>query len=115
MELSEIQSISTKSPEETRDFFAKWNAKSQKVSEFSDIDYFTRQEFAKIVAKFKNSPEISAILIETIRLISRDKTGIETMMSDELCDTVLSYANLVGKRKDQDVENVKSEFFGGGK
>ncbi|CAB3409895.1 unnamed protein product [Caenorhabditis bovis] len=90
----EIKALHGKSNHDVLKFFADWNSKNKNLQSFGHIDYFAREEFAKLITAKRNETELAATFIETIRLLAREKTGIETLMTPDVCDFVLFNAGL---------------------
>ncbi|XP_013406285.1 synembryn-A isoform X3 [Lingula anatina] len=85
------------SEEEVSKVLTQFNAKNAQVFNFPDIDKETKQQIVKVALAHLNDPtyqEAYVPFLETLRILSRDKAGLEALTTDELLKTMVKLAGL---------------------
>ncbi|CAO4375707.1 unnamed protein product [Caenorhabditis nigoni] len=75
------------------EFFSKWNFANANSTKFGMSGEERNLLGDEISAKIDND-DLAAILLETVRLISRERQGLESLLNENLCDTILKLAGI---------------------
>ncbi|EGT48653.1 CBN-RIC-8 protein [Caenorhabditis brenneri] len=88
-----IEKIFSGAPEKIEDFFSKWNFSNTATMKF-DMELSHKNLLGEKLASFIGTDSLTAVLLETIRLLSRDRNGLEGLLNVDLCNKVLAFAGL---------------------
>ncbi|CAD6197129.1 unnamed protein product [Caenorhabditis auriculariae] len=99
LDVSQLEELSKNSSEEIKSFFIAWNAKNAAQSVFGGVDYFARQEVAKIIESKSEDSDLAPFLLETIRILSRQQTSLDTLLTNDVCKYITDHAGFTESQK----------------
>ncbi|KAF1758938.1 hypothetical protein GCK72_015398 [Caenorhabditis remanei] len=89
----QITRIFSGSTARIEEFFSKWNFANANSTQFA-MSAGDKNLLGDKIAAVIDRDELTAILLETVRLLSRERDGLESLLNNDLCDKILRHAAL---------------------